>query len=146
MVRGKLALERIRGGRVEDFGVVSTKVVTENFAGHLADVLQGLVAVGSFKYHDSGTGLTAAAETDSVLENPLALARVVGTQEEGAAANVYRTIATVTYDGDYEITEHGVFNAATGGILMDRSTFAAKTVANGDQLRFTYDYTIDYGD
>lgn len=113
-----------------------------------------VITAGAFKYHGSGTGtLVPEAAGDVDLETPIAtIARVVGTQEEGATANIYKSIATITYDGDYEVTEHGLFdtdgtngNGPAGGNLMDRTVFGAITVADTDQIEFTYRLTCPSG-
>lgn len=133
-------------GSVEDFGVVSAHEVTDAFVAELVDTLQSSVAAFSdYKYHDSGTGSTAEDATDTVLVTPCGEARDIGTQTEGATADIYKTVATHTYAGAFTITEHGVFNASTGGTLMDRSVFTGISVLSGDKIEFTYQLTCTSG-
>jgi len=144
--RSTLRAEVIRGGIVEDLGVVSTKMVTTAFVEALVDALQAPVAAFStYKYHDSGTGTTAAAIADTTLETPCAEARTTGTQTEGDDAYVYKSAATHTYAGTFTITEHGLFNAASGPTLMDRSVFAGIPMTAPNQIRFTYTLTCVAG-
>jgi hypothetical protein len=133
-------------GRVEDLGVICRKKVTQAFVKRLANQLaNNFAGADSFKYHDSGTGTTAESNADTGLETPTGLARVAGTQADTSSGTTgnYRTVATITYNASYAITEHGVFNASTAGTLLDRSVFAAINVANGDSIQFTYDLTIN---
>jgi len=132
-----------RDGRVEDLGVISRKKVTTAYVNKLVDMLQGTnpAEVANFKYHDSGTGTNAENKTDTALQTPTGVAREVGSQTEGASGNVYKTVATITYDGSYAVTEHGLFDASTVGTLMDRSVFSAISVGNGDKIEFTYQHT-----
>ena len=124
----------------------ATKCVTDAYAALLVDELQASQASHStFKYHDSGTGTVAEAATDTTLGTPCGEARDTGTQIEGATANIYKSVATHTYGGSFAITEHGLFNAATAGTLMDRSKFAAVNVANGEKIEFTYELTVSSG-
>ena len=120
--------------------------VTDAYVALLVDELQADQAAHStFKYHDSGTGVGAEAATDTALGTPTAEARDTGTQIEGATANIYKSVATHTYGGSFAITEHGLFNAATAGTLMDRTKFAAVNVANGEKIEFTYQLTVSSG-
>jgi len=96
----------------------------------------------AFKYHDSGTGVAAESNTDTVLGTPTGIARATGTQIEGAAADIFKTVATITYNNTFAITEHGIFSAASAGTLMDRSVFSAINVVDGDKIEFTY--TIEF--
>jgi len=134
------------GGLVEDKGLVSDRVITDDFAEYYIDCLQGTeTGIADFKYHDSGTGITAEAETDSALVIPTGIARVTGSQIEGANAKTYRTLAIITYDGAYDITEWGLFNAASAGTMMDRAVITSIPVVLNYQLQFTYDHVAVSG-
>lgn len=134
-----------RNGLVENYGVISTKKVTDAFVAYLVDSLQdsGTYPMSDFKYHDSGTGIVGENKTDTALGTPCGESRDVGTQIEGATANIYKTVATHTYAGTFAITEHGVFSAAASGTLMDRSVFSAINVGSGDKIEFTYELTAN---
>lgn len=143
---GTLSAKVIRAnGKIENLGVLARKKVTDAFVAYLVDSLQdsGTYPMSDFKYHDSGTGTNAEDKTDTALQTPTGVARVSGSQAEGATANIYKTIATITYDGSYAVTEHGVFSAATSGTLMDRSVFSAINVNNNDSIQFTYELTCN---
>ena len=133
-------------GEVEDLGIVGTHVVTDVFAAALVDTLQSAIAAFSdYKYHDDGTGTNVEAAADTALQTPCGEARNIGTQIEGATANIYKSVATHTYAGAFAITEHGLFNAAAAGTLMDRSVFAAINVVAADKIEFTYQLTCTSG-
>lgn len=123
--------KEIKGSR----RVVKDRVVTTAFAAFVAaQLITDSTLIGDFKYHDSGTGVVAEAASDVGLGTPWGGARSVGTQVQGASAVGYKSIATTTYTGTFAITEHGLFNAATGVTLMDRSVFTAINVVNGNQV------------
>ena len=135
-----------KDGTVEDLGIVSTHVVTDAFVAALVDTLQSSVAAFSdYKYHDSGTGVNAEAAGDTALQTPCGEARDVGSQIEGATANIYKSVATNTYAGSFAITEHGLFNAGAAGTLMDRSVFSAINVISGDKIEFSYQLSVSSG-
>lgn len=133
-------------GSRESLGVIGRRVVTTAFVNYMADSLQGTQADWiNFKYHDCGTGTTAEAAGDTGMETAYGGARSTGSQTEGASANIYKSVGTVTFSGSFAITEHGLFNASTAGTLMDRTVFSARNVASGDSIEFTYQLTITAG-
>lgn len=133
-----------RDGKVEDIGLVSTKVVTDAGVAFLVDALQGITEPEVLRFHASGTGTTAEAAAQTALVTEVG-SRVSGTLAEGASANIFRTVATVTYSGTFAITEHGIFSASTVGTMLDRSVFAAINVLAGDSIEFTYELTLPSG-
>lgn len=155
---GTLTATLTRGdGTVIDYGVVSYRVVTDDGVEAIVDAFQNLAELEDFKYHGYGTGTTAEAATDAALVTELTTeyspnaTRPTGSQTEGATANIYRTVATLTPDsgGVIAITEHAIFDQAAtgGGVMLDRSVFAAMNLdsANGDNLQTTYDFEVVSG-
>ena len=143
----KLSARHIKkDGTIINLGVICRKVVTTAFVEYLVDNLVAeLAAFGDFKFHDSGTGTTAAVIGDTAMETSCAETRTTGTQLEGASANIYKSVGTHTYAGTFAITEHGLFNIVTAGILMDRHVFAAINVVATDKIEFTYELTCTAG-
>lgn len=143
---GKLEARVIKAdGRMVDYGVLGFRVVTTAFVNFVTDQLQTETSVfGDFKYHDSGVGTTAENITDTAMETTDGESRATGTQTE-SAANAYRSVGTISYTTTKAITEHGLFNDATTGTLMDRTVFSAINVVNGDSIQFTYTLTISAG-
>lgn len=109
-----------------------------------ADYTNATATLKLANYHDSGTGTTAAAVTDTVLQTPTGNARVAGTQSNPANGQ-YRSVATLSYTAAAAITEWGLLTASTAGTLWDHKVFAAINVANGDSIQFTYTLTINAG-
>ena len=129
--------------RYEDLGVISTKLVTDAFIELLVDELQASTGgIADFSYHGSGISSTAESASDTALISEIAVSRTGGTQGEGLTPNIYSAIGIQYYDAAYSVREHGLFNAASGGTLMDRSVFAAINVGDGDGIEFTYELTI----
>jgi hypothetical protein len=119
---------------------VKNKKVTTAFVNDIVDnLIAETTAFGDYKYHDSGTGVGAEDPANVGLGTPTGIARAVGTQVEGDFTYEYRSVGTITYDGSYAVTEHGLFNASSGVTLMDRTVFSAINVANNDQIEFTFD-------
>lgn len=142
-----------RDVRVEDYGIVSTKVVTNNGVGFIVDAFQNLVELEIMKFHGIGTGSTAEAAGDSALVTELTTeynpnsTRATGTTSE-TSSNIFQTVATNTLDsGTPALREHGVFSASSAGVLLDRSVYAAINLDGtlGDALATDYRLTLTAG-
>lgn len=132
-------------GRRVDYGVLGRRVVTTAFVNFVVDQLQTETSVfGDFKYHDGGVGTTAEAIGDTGIETTDGESRATGTQTE-SAANAYQSVGTISYTTTKAITEHGLFNDASAGTLMDRTVFSAVNVVSGDSIQFTYTITFTAG-
>ena len=143
-----------KGGAIEDYGVVSRKVITTAGVNFLVDAWQNSVELEVLKYHGIGVGIGAEAAGDTTLGTELTTeynpnsTRATGNLTEGATANVFRSVGTNTLDsGTPAVTEHGLFSAASAGTLWDRSVFSAINLvgANGDGLQTTYDMSASSG-
>lgn len=143
---GKLEAVLIKAdGSKVNYGVLGYRVVTTAFVSFVVDQLQTESSLfGDFKYHDSGVGTTAENVTDTAMETTDGESRATGTQTE-SAATAYRSVGTISYTTTKAITEHGLFNDATTGTLMDRTVFSAVNVVNGDSIQFTYTLTVSAG-
>ncbi len=148
-----LVAKLIVDGKVTDVRrEVRDKVVTDDFCEDIVDnLITEVSAFGDYKYHHSGEGVGAEAAADSALGTPREDNRDVGTQVEDSP-KVYKSIATTTYGSTWAITEHGLFNTAgaggppvTGGILMDRTKFAAINVVNLNQIEWTFTIAFTSG-
>ena len=148
VLQGELSIVHTSGnpGRRTDYGVVSRHLVTTAFVNYMVDNMQAETSAwGDFKYHDSGVGTTGAAVGDTDIETTDGVARATGTQTEGASANIYKSVGTITYDSTKAITEHGLFSSAASTTLMDRHVFAAINVVATDSIEFTFQLTATAG-
>jgi hypothetical protein len=156
-IYGALYLTKIRAnGEAVPLGLASLRLVTTVGVGYIVDAFQNIVELEEMKYHGYGTGGTAESAADTALVTELTTQYVVnsqrptGTTTEGASANIYRTVATLSPDsgGTIAITEHGIFSDVdvAQGVLLDRSLFSAvNLVAGADSLQTTYELTLPSG-
>ena len=128
----------------DNYGLASVDVVTTAGVNYIVDSLQGLATINNLRWHASGTNNTAPAVGDTTLNTEVGT-RVSGTQTEGASANIFRTVATLTYGSSFTIVEHGILSASSGGTLLDRSIFTGIGVDTTTSIEFTYDYTFSSG-
>jgi hypothetical protein len=128
----------------ENVGLVSRGKVTTEFRDFEVDQLQAeTAAYGDFKFHRPGTSNQAESNGDTGLIADAGL-EATGTQIEGATADIYKSVATVTADATETWEEHSIANAtgAGGGELMDRSLISPSvSVVNLDTVEFTYEIT-----
>lgn len=141
-------LIRADGTRI-DLGVLSRKVITDAGVAFLVDDWDNSATdITNMNFHDSGTGTTAEAASQTDLITPAGpTTRATGTKSQ-PSANILQTVGTITYSGTLAITEHGIFNQAARGagtVLWDRSVFSAINVASGDSIQFTYQCTLASG-
>jgi hypothetical protein len=136
-----------------DYGVVGYRVITDTGVGFIVDAWQNSVEIEIMKYHGCGTGVGAEAAGNTALGTECTTAlnpdstRATGTLAEGASANIFSSVGTLTFDASAAVTEHGLLSQAAtgGGVLWDRTVFAAVNVASGDQIQFTYQATLTSG-
>ena len=144
VIRTKLTAYHIRDGKVIGIREVYDRLVTTAGVNYLVDALQNIVEPENLKFHAAGTGVAAEAAGDTTLGTEVET-RASGTTVEGASANIYRTVGTVSFTATRAITEHGVLSASSAGTLLDRSVFTAINVVNGDSIQFTYELTLPSG-
>ena len=136
-------------GREIDYGLVSVKEVTSAFALHLVDAMvDSGNALEAFDQHKMGAGSTAETDTDTALVTQQVGAQA-GTGDaartHGSASNIYQTVGTLTAGSAYGCREHGVFNASTGGVLLDRSVVTNIDLNTDDVVTWTYELTVNAG-
>ena len=125
--------------------VVKDKMVTTAFVDFVVDqLIAETSAFGDFKYHENGLGTTAEAITDTAIETTTGIARATGTQVE-TDHDTYKSVATITADATEAWTEHGLFNASTAGTLMDRTVHGAINVVSGNQVEYTFEFSVTAG-
>lgn len=137
----------VHSGHLSPLALPSLGIVTTAGVNYMAtDFASGGVTptISGFKFHDSGTGATAAAVGDTAMQTPSGVARVTGTPTN-PSANQYRSVATIAYVSTLAITEWGLFSAVTTGTLWDRRVFSAINVVSGDSIQFTYTLTVNNG-
>ena len=146
-IEGRLYVRKFcADGSIVDYGLAGTKKVTAAFVQLLVDNLQTETAAwGDFKYHDCGTSAATESVDDTGMIAPAGTARAIGTQTEGAAPHIYKSVGTIAFTSSKTIAEHGLFNAATGGTLLDRTVCGPYDMVGGEMLEFTCTLTVKSG-
>jgi len=122
---------------------VKNLITNAGFAG-AASRIGGAGSEAIFNYIAVGTGVTAANVSDTTLGTETAasgLSRVAGTMSRVTTTQTNDTsqaTTTFTVSGTVAVTESGLLNAASSGVLLCRQVFTAINVVNGDSLAITW--------
>ena len=97
-----------------------------------------------FDYIAIGTGTTSESASDTALANEQQRAAATGSRVTVNVTNDTLQLVkdAFTFDGNYAITESGVFNASSGGTMLCRKTFDAINVTADDTLKVTWKITV----
>ena len=106
----------------------------------IVDRMRGTVAT-SQQFIAWGTGATAEAVGNTALAVPSAEARTTGTMSSPSAA-LYRVVGTITSASTQTITEVGLFDASTVGVMAIRALFTGIPMVSGDSIAFTIDLSV----
>lgn len=138
-------VHRPDGTLKRDYGLVSVREVTAAFSKRLVDAMATSGdAIEDFKHHKMGAGSTAETDTQTALITQQ-VGATLGTQTHGASSQIYETVGTITAGSAFGCREHGVFNASTGGIMLDRSVVTNIDLNTDDVVTWTYDLTVNAG-
>jgi hypothetical protein len=130
-------------GWLENLGRVSDKKLTIAFRNLLTAQLVTETSVwGDFKYHEVGTDATAESNAQTALIAASGIARVAGNQLDGTGT--YTSAGTIAADTTEVWAEMGLFNAATGPTMLDRSVISPTvSVVALDTATFTHVTTFN---
>lgn len=106
--------------------------------GHMASRLLG-TAQAVMSHMAIGSGSTAAAAANTALGTELGRVALTSTTPSGTYSQNLAYAATFgAGTGTGSITEAGIFNAASSGTMLCRTTFALITKGAGDTLQVTW--------
>jgi hypothetical protein len=116
-------------------------VLTDTGEQWIVDKMRGQVTTKQ-EYIHWGTGSTAEAEGNIALATPGTEARVQGTITS-PSQGLHRVIGTLTCNATAKtVTEVGLFDAATSGVMAMRALFTGVPLEQNDQITFTLDITV----
>ena len=128
---------------------VIANLVTSAGAAGVASRINGSGSEAAFTYIAVGTGTGAAAAGDTTLGTETAasgLSRVAATASRvttDVTNDTAQLTTTFTVSGTVAVTESGVLNASSNGVLLARQVFSAINVVSGDSLTITWKFDVD---
>ena len=100
-------------------------------------------SVTTYDYIGIGTGTTTATATDTTLETESMREQGTGTRTTTTVTNDTAHLeATFNITSTLAITESGMFNAASSGVMLNRTTFSAVNLNNGDVVVVKWDISF----
>lgn len=126
-------------GEVKETREIDNLVVSTGKAG-MAGLLVGTGGVSAFEYIALGTGSTTPAAGDTALEAEITsggAGRALASTSRvttGVTDDTSQLQATFNFTASHTITESGVLNADSGGVLLARQVFFVLNVSDGDEL------------
>lgn len=100
-------------------------------------------ALGTWKYGGWGSGTTPAAKSATACEDEeaeTATTKVTGTLTQNtvdATHDQIQVVATITALAGKTISNFGVFNATTAGVMVFYATFSGVVLSANDGIQFT---------
>jgi len=138
---GRVYMDHIRNGKVIGTRDITNTITNAGLAA-VADLilLDNPGSTLGFDHIAIGTGTTGATSGDTTLEAEISTgggSRVAGTGTRVTTAETNDTAqleVTYTFSSSFAVTETGMFNAASSGVMLARTTFSAVNVVSSDQL------------
>lgn len=137
-----------KDGNLKEERDISNLITNAGFAG-VASRINGDGSEAAFTYIALGTGTTAANVADTTLETEITTGggeranSTVSRVTTDVTNDTAQLVETFAFTSSFAVTESGVLNAASTGVLLARQVFSAINVANGDSLQVTWKFDVD---
>lgn len=115
-------------------------LVVDTGLAHIADQLSASPGEAAMSHMAIGTGTTAATAGDTALETELDRNALDSATDSGAVVTYVATWAAG--DGTGAITEYGIFNAASVGVMLARHVASVINKGADDTLVVTWTVTL----
>jgi len=144
---GVVEILHLRDGEVIDTrGFTNITVITGR--AEVAGLINGVTS-GAFTYIALGEGTTSPADANTALESEIS----TGGGERSSATpsrvttdttdDTAQLVNTFNFTAAFAVTESGVFDAASAGVMLCRQTFSVLNVISGDSLQITWKIDVD---
>ena len=144
---GEMKLTLTNGeGNVTQEVIVPNTVVTagKNFiAGRMKDTGGGYTIPVQMSHMELGTGTTGAAVGNTTLETIISGSRTALTSTTVSTNTVVYVVTFPAGTGTGAVTEAGILNASSSGVLLCRTTFSVINKAAADTLGITWTITVN---
>lgn len=128
-------------GNIEAWEVDNLVVTTGR--NHIADQLAS-ISDAAMSHMAIGEGTTTAIVADTALESEVSR-KALTSKAQGTGTDANKIIYVADWaagEGTGAITEAGMFNSASAGTMLTRTTFAVKNKDAGDSLSIQWTLTI----
>lgn len=139
---GQLDITITRADGSREVDQVKNLVVTTG-RNHIANQLASQSEAG-VSHMSIGEGTTTPVIGDTALETEVSR-KAFTSKNQGTGADANKVVYLAEWapgEGTGAISEAGMFNSATAGVMLTRSTFAVKNKGAGDSLSIQWTLTI----
>lgn len=139
---GKVEIELVKADGSVERDVIDNLIVTVGRA-HIADQLADK-GEAVMSHMAIGTGTNTQVIGDTALQTELHR-KAFTSKVQGAGADANKIIYITNWaagEGTGAITEAGIFNAASAGVLLARTTFAVKNKGVSDSLSIQWTVSV----
>nr|DAE40588.1 MAG TPA: tail collar fiber protein [Caudoviricetes sp.] len=119
-------------------------LITDAGIDFLANSFGNATRLSQMAYIAVGTGTAAAANSDTALGTEL-LRKSAGVTHTAGTTKVTVEATFSAGEATGALTEAGILNASTGGILFDRIVFPVINKGASDTVTFTFEITLSRG-
>src|SRR3990167_5616100 len=144
-----------KDGAVEDYGVTSRRVVTDDFVAFIVDALDTAQATfDDFDFGGFGSGSGAEAASDTGLGTEFSTQYATNSVRPTAtisqpSASQFRSVTVFSPDESCTVQEFGLFNSATAGAgngtMIDRALTGGQALVSWDSLSCTQTISFTSG-
>ena len=135
---GSIEIVHKRNGEIIETRNIRNTIVTVGKA-EMAGLLVNTGSSVAFDNIAIGTGTTGVTAGDTTLETESMRETGVASRVTTAVTNdTAQLVSTFAITSTLAITESGMFNDATTGEMLNRTTFSAINLVNGDSLEYTW--------
>jgi len=142
-MQGRLTIVlKDENGVVKDVREVKNLVVNTGL-GHITTRMLGTTQ-GVMSHMALGSGATAANATDTTLGSQLGSRKVFDSVTQSGSSNEtgVNDAASISGKATGAVTEAGIFNASTSGVMLCRTVFAVVNKGASDTLQITWTVTL----
>lgn len=135
-------IHRDKDGNVKQEKTILNIIVNGGKA-QVAGLILSDIGGTAFDYIAIGEGASGPSATDTALGSESHRGAGTGTRTTTTVTNdTAQLVYTFNFSSSYAITEAGIFNAASGPLMLCRTVFSAINVVNGDSLQVTYKVVV----
>lgn len=135
-MKGELEVYLIRDGQVIDERKGENLIVNSGIAEIAGLIGADVSGVNRFDYIAIGVGTDEPSPEDTSLQSEIARANTSQARETTYVTNdTLKMMATFSFNQSFAITEYGIFNDPSEGVMLSRQVFNPINVQSGDTLQ-----------
>lgn len=138
-IEGEIEVLLIRNGEILETRKGKNLIVNSGKAEIAGLIGADVSGVNRFDYIAIGVGSDEPEPTNTTLQSEIMRANTSQTRETTYVTNdTLRMTANFSFTQSFNITEYGIFNDPTSGVMLARQVFSPISVRSGDTLQVNW--------